>query len=143
MRRPVQSWELLREVTTSIQADGTLNSLIYKAHLKLVHTGIKYSAMASFSSLDDMRSLQIKIDQKAHNLFKEKAGQAPLTVTRIFNDHDEESKEKSVGYYESDREVFGIDDVERLRNVRTSPLFITALALDSTVTPSNNRNTVQ
>jgi hypothetical protein len=99
--------------------------------------------MAFFSSLDDMRSLQIKIDQKAHNLFKEKAGQAPLTVTRIFNDHDEESKEKSVGYYENDREVFSIDDVERLRNVRTSPLFITALALDSILTPSNNCNTAQ
>lgn len=36
--------------------------------------------------LDDIRSLQRKIDAKALDLFKAKDGQAPLQVTRIFDD---------------------------------------------------------
>jgi hypothetical protein len=75
--------------------------------------------MASFSSLDDMRSLQTKIDQKAQNLFKERTGQAPLIVTRIFKHSAVESEENTAKLFEKGKEVLNITDVKRLRYVRT------------------------
>jgi hypothetical protein len=81
------------------------------------------SKMASFSTLDDMRSLRAKIDQKAHDLFKSKPGQAPLTVTRVFN--SQESKSKG---FEKDREVWTLPDIKRFPNVRTPELCIPSRA---------------
>lgn len=69
--------------------------------------------MASFPFLDDMRTLRMKVDQKAHDLFKEKPGQAPLTVTRIFK-----TKEKDAKPFEKDRKVLNVSDIQMLRNVR-------------------------
>lgn len=39
--------------------------------------------MASFHHLDDIRSLTTKIDSKAHDLFKQMPGHAPLQLRRI------------------------------------------------------------
>jgi hypothetical protein len=69
--------------------------------------------MASFSRFDDMRMIRMKIDEKAHDLFKEKPGQAPLTVTRIFK-----SDERNTKPFEKNREVLGLSDTKRLQNVR-------------------------
>jgi len=55
----------------------------------------------------------MKIDEKAHDLFKEKPGQAPLTVTRIFK-----SDERNTKPFEKNREVLGLSDTKRLQNVR-------------------------
>lgn len=70
--------------------------------------------MASFSSLDDMRSIRTKVDQKSHDLFKEKSGQAPLTVTRVFKSPNNKSKR-----FEKDKDVWALPDIQKLRNVRT------------------------
>jgi hypothetical protein len=72
--------------------------------------------MALFSNLDDMRSLRIKIDQKDHDLFKEKSGQAPLTVTRVFK-----YQENNTNFFEKDRKVLKVSDVNILRNVSVHP----------------------
>lgn len=72
-----------------------------------------YTKMASFSSLDDMRSIQLKIEGKAHDLFKEKpGGQAPLSVTRILK------SQENGRFFEKDRKVLNLSHVKMLRNVR-------------------------
>jgi len=58
----------------------------------------------------------MKVDQKAHDLFKEKPGQAPLTVTRILN-----PQETNATPFEKDRKVLNLSDIKRLRNVRSLP----------------------
>ncbi|KAH8774172.1 hypothetical protein BGZ57DRAFT_763271 [Hyaloscypha finlandica] len=67
--------------------------------------------MTFFSSLDDMRTIRMKVDQKAHDLFKEKPGQAPLTVTRILN-----PQETNATPFEKDIKVLNLSDIKRLRN---------------------------
>jgi len=57
--------------------------------------------------------LRKKIDQKAHDLFKEKPGQAPMTVTTIFKSDKKNSK-----LVERKREVSSLSDIKRLQNVR-------------------------
>jgi hypothetical protein len=44
-----------------------------------------------FSTLDDNRSLQAKLEEKARDLFKAKPGQAPLLVTRIYRERENSS----------------------------------------------------
>jgi hypothetical protein len=78
--------------------------------------------MASFSSLDDMRTIRTKIEQKAHDLFREKPGQAPLRVTRAFK-----SQEKNAKCFEKHREVLNLSDIKKLRNVRTLPNYVPAI----------------
>ena len=80
--------------------------------------------MAFISSLDDMKSLQRKIDRKANDLFKEKAGQAPLTVTRNINSYEARSERKYSSCFEADKAVSSIADIKRLRNVRIVPSLI-------------------
>jgi hypothetical protein len=75
-----------------------------------------YLEMASFSTLDDMRTIRLKVDQKAHDLFKEKPGQAPLTVTRIFK-----SKERNASSFEKEIKVLNLSDVNKFRDVRNPP----------------------
>jgi hypothetical protein len=80
-----------------------------------------YIEMTFFSSLDDMRTIRMKVDQKAHDLFKEKTGQAPLTVTRILN-----PQETNATPFEKDRKVLNLSDIKRLRNVRSLPYCVAA-----------------
>jgi hypothetical protein len=54
--------------------------------------------MASFSSLDDMRTIRLKIEEKAHDLFQEKSGQAL--------------------FFEKDRKLLNPSHIKMLRNVR-------------------------
>ena len=68
--------------------------------------------MASFSSLDDMRSLRLKIEEKAHDLFKEKPGKALFSVTRILG------CQENGRFFEKDRKVLNLSHVKMLRNVR-------------------------
>jgi hypothetical protein len=84
-------------------------------------TTTDYIEMTFFSSLDDMRTIRMKVDQKAHDLFKEKPGQAPLTVTRILN-----PQETNVIPFEKDRKVLNLSDIKRLRNVRGLPHCVAA-----------------
>lgn len=84
--------------------------------LNYLSTTTNYIEMISFSSLDDMRTIRMKVDEKAHDLFKEKPGQAPLTVTRILN-----SQEANAKPFEKDRKVLNLSDIKRLRNVRSLP----------------------
>ncbi|CZR67923.1 uncharacterized protein PAC_17822 [Phialocephala subalpina] len=57
--------------------------------------------MAPTYHLDDLRSLEKKINEKAHDLFKEKPGRAGLQVTRIFK-----QKTGNRDIRESERTVF-------------------------------------
>lgn len=68
--------------------------------------------MASFSSLDDMRSIRLKIEGKAHDLFKEKSGQALFSVTRILR------CQENGKLFEKDRKVLNLSHIKMLRNVR-------------------------
>ncbi|KAE9377376.1 hypothetical protein N431DRAFT_194425 [Stipitochalara longipes BDJ] len=76
--------------------------------------------MASFSRLDDTRMIRMKVDEKAHDLFKEKPGQAPMTVTRIFR-----SDKRSANFFERNREILDLSDIKRLHNLpnETSQIF--------------------
>jgi hypothetical protein len=74
-----------------------------------------------------MRSLQTKIDQKAQNLFKERTGQAHLTVTRIFKHSAVGAEENTAKLFEKGKEVLNITDVKRLRYVRTFPNLVPVL----------------
>jgi hypothetical protein len=67
--------------------------------------------MALFSSMDDLRSIQLKIEGKAHDLFKEKPGQGP-SVTRILR------SQENGRFFEKDRKVLNLSHVKMLRNVR-------------------------
>jgi hypothetical protein len=78
--------------------------------------------MVSFSSLDDVRSIQLKIDEKAHDLFKEKSGHPPLAVTRI---------QENGNSFEKDRKVLELSHIKMLRNVRNAPRMILLLLLSS------------
>lgn len=70
--------------------------------------------------LDDLRSLQTKVQEKAHDLFKAKAGISPLQVTRIFrNSRANELAEKdNIPHFFKDQDVWNSAQVKALRNVR-------------------------
>lgn len=67
--------------------------------------------MASFSSLDDVKSIQLKIEGKAHDLFKEKSGQS-MAVTRILRAQENGKS------FEKDKKVLNLSHIKMLRNVR-------------------------
>ncbi|KAH9211753.1 hypothetical protein DL95DRAFT_369317 [Leptodontidium sp. 2 PMI_412] len=74
--------------------------------------------MASMYRLDDLRSLQTKVQEKAHDLFKAKAGISPLQVTRIFrNSRANELAEKdNIPHFFKDQDVWNSAQVKALRN---------------------------
>ncbi len=72
--------------------------------------------------LDDIRSLQHTLDEKAHNLFKAKDGQAPLQVTRIsrrkvVNDEGEVDIEDEIRAVR-DEDVLDAAHIRKLQQVR-------------------------
>lgn len=74
-------------------------------------------AMARSSSLDDPQSLESKINAKAGDLFREKPGQAPLQVNRIFKRMREEGGVER-NCFERNLDVNDLARVEALKNVR-------------------------
>ena len=75
--------------------------------------------MSSPLALDDTRSLQTKIDRRAHDLLKGKPGKAPLQVTRIFKGSVDEDKEgeKQVSCFVKNQDVWDIPQIRGLQNV--------------------------
>jgi hypothetical protein len=127
--RPRAMHGCLTSKTSSMRTQGSISNYVRhrpdqetkstthpRAGSQLPHDDTNYIEMISFSSLDDMRTIRTKVDEKAHDLFKEKPGQAPLTVTRILN-----SQEANAKPFEKDRKVLNLSDIKRLRNVRSLP----------------------
>jgi hypothetical protein len=77
--------------------------------------------MATKFQLDDNRSLELKINQKAHDLFKEKKGHPGLQVTRIFkrgNGRDSSLRNAFV----RDLDVCDVSQVKSMRDVSQFPV---------------------
>ncbi|CZR68126.1 uncharacterized protein PAC_18025 [Phialocephala subalpina] len=72
--------------------------------------------MPQFHPLDDIRSLQTRIEQKAHDLFKGKPGQAPLQVTRIFRERSEKYEQKEATWVVIKNDVDDLSCVKALSN---------------------------
>jgi hypothetical protein len=104
--------QLLQSRITSCIDQIERHPLPSRAGSQLLREDHNYIEMAFFSNLDDMRSLRMKIDQKDYDLFKEKPGQALLTVTRVFK-----SQQNNTKFFEKDRKVSKVSDVRMLRNV--------------------------
>ncbi|KAH7323468.1 hypothetical protein BKA65DRAFT_69674 [Rhexocercosporidium sp. MPI-PUGE-AT-0058] len=70
------------------------------------------------SRLDDIRSLQTKVEEKAHDLFKGKAGISPLQVTRIFHGRcaNELAEKENAPRLVKDEDVWNSVQVKALRN---------------------------
>jgi hypothetical protein len=71
-------------------------------------------AMASNFNLDDVENLQAKIDRKAPNLFKKRAGEAPLHVNRILFDISEKNEK---GRCVRNQAIESLSELEELRKV--------------------------
>lgn len=65
-----------------------------------------------FSPLDDVRSLQLKIEEKAYDLFKAKPDEAPLQITRVFRERVIKSEDKEVVRFKIKQEVNDVSEVE-------------------------------
>ena len=76
--------------------------------------------MTQSYNLDDLRSLELKINEKAYNLFKEKIGDAPLQVTRVFKSKRKQG-EKEGNCFERDLDVCGLSRVKALIRVWPGP----------------------
>ncbi|KAE8444552.1 hypothetical protein EG329_014476 [Mollisiaceae sp. DMI_Dod_QoI] len=72
--------------------------------------------MAPSYHLDDLRSLKLKIDEKAHDLFKEKPGHAELQVTRIFKRRSGKQDEGERNTFVKDLDVCDLSQVKALRH---------------------------
>jgi hypothetical protein len=92
--------------------DRTIRAIFQEPQVNSFTTITNYTKMASFSSLDDMSSIRLKIEEKAHDLFKEKSGQALFSVTRILG------CQENGKFFEKDRKVLNLSHIKMLRNVR-------------------------
>jgi hypothetical protein len=59
-----------------------------------------------------MRTIRLKIEEKAHDLFQEKSGQALFSVTRILR------CQENGKFFEKDRKLLNLSHIKMLRNVR-------------------------
>jgi len=68
---------------------------------------------------DDLRSLKVKIDEKAYDLFKAKEGVPPFRVTRVFKGTptDEITRKKSSAGFVDDQNVWSSADLGHLADV--------------------------
>jgi hypothetical protein len=92
--------------------DRTIRAIFPEPQVNSFTTTNNYTKMALFSSLDDMRSIRLKIEEKAHDLFKEKPGQALFSVTRILR------CQENGKFFEKDRKVLNLSHIKMLQNVR-------------------------
>jgi len=92
--------------------DRTIRAIFQEPQVNSFTTINIYTKMASFSSLDDMRSIELKIEEKAHDLFREKLGQALFSVTRILR------CQENGKFFEKDRKLLNLSHIQMLKNVR-------------------------
>jgi len=67
-------------------------------------------------NVDDLNSLQKKIDSKASSLFKEKAGKASLQVSRVFR--GKIGEDEVIPCFVRDQNVSKESQIKVLKNVR-------------------------
>lgn len=71
-----------------------------------------------FSPLDDIRSLQFKIEKKSPDLFKSKLEEWPLQVTRVFRERDLKSGGRDITRFQVKKAIKDVSEAERWREVR-------------------------
>lgn len=83
--------------------------------------------MAPTYHLDDLPSLRKMIDEKAHDLFKEKKGHAGLQVTRVFKRPAGKSGGIEKNGFVKGLDVGDIAQVQAMKNVRPPTFIISTL----------------
>jgi len=77
--------------------------------------------MSPYFNMDDLESLQTKINTKAPDLFRERKGQAPLQVSRIFKGRI--GRDKETPCFVRDQSVWDKSQIKALKNVSSSRPF--------------------
>lgn len=80
--------------------------------------------MASFYPTDDLPALKTKIDSRAHDLFKEKPGKAPLRVTTIFKLKSKNNDGREICDSIRGLDIYDVEAMESLRDVRLPSPFL-------------------
>jgi hypothetical protein len=75
-------------------------------------TVIKPLKPTRFSLLDDVRSLQLKIEEKAYDLFKAKPEEPPLQITRVFKERDVKSDDKELVRFKVKQNINDVSEVD-------------------------------
>lgn len=73
--------------------------------------------MMTSNYLDDTRSLERTISDKARDLFKEKPGHSALKVTRVFGKNNKDDGGKAINCFEKDKDVWNISELKALQSV--------------------------
>jgi hypothetical protein len=77
--------------------------------------------MSPHFNMDDLDSLQMKINSKAPDLFKDRMGQAPLQVSRVFKGRI--GKDEETSCFVRNQNVWNNSQIKALKIVRSSNLF--------------------
>ncbi len=73
--------------------------------------------MASFHHLDDLRALEVKIEQKAEDLFEAQDGKSPLQVTRVFQERFGKGNKRERSRVSLDEDVEDLAQIKSLHDV--------------------------
>lgn len=73
-----------------------------------------------FSPLDDIRSLQSKLEKKSHDLFNAETIQWPLQVTRVFQERDPKCEGRDITRFQVKREIRDVSEATSWTQVRFS-----------------------
>ena len=81
---------------------------------------VKSTEPLRFSPLDDIRSLQSKIEKKSPDLFKLEPEETPLQVTRVFQEGDPKSGGREITRFQVKKEIKDVSEAAGWREVRPS-----------------------